>query len=146
MDVGEPSDLVLIITHNGVKVLECLCGDDIWQIECCPLKSNIHYSTLQKDTKHYCKAKIISKQTNLVLCWLLSTTKGVSIELHKFWFCHDDLNHCVGGTNKKYAFDKLALLSLWHVQVRINFTQIEVVALEEISFLLLEKPKSPFVN
>ncbi len=30
----------------------------------CPPKSNIHYSTIQKDIKHYYKAKIISKQTN----------------------------------------------------------------------------------
>jgi hypothetical protein len=52
----------------------------------------------------------------------------------------------VGGTNKKYAFDKLALLSLSHVQEGINFIQIEVVALEETSFLLLEKQKSPFIN
>jgi hypothetical protein len=32
------------------------------------------------------------------------------------------------------------------VQVRTNFTQIEVVALEEVGFLLLEKPRCPFVN
>ncbi len=49
-------------------------------------------------------------------------------------------------TSKKYAFDKLALPSLWHVQARKNFNQIEVVALEEASFLLSEKPKCPFIN
>jgi len=43
---------------------------------------------------------------------------------------------CVGGTNKKYALDRLALPSLWHVQAGINFIQIEVVALEEVGFLL----------
>jgi hypothetical protein len=52
----------------------------------------------------------------------------------------------VGRTSKKYALDKLALPSLWHVQARTNFTQIEVVALEEAGFLLSEKPKCPFVN
>jgi len=50
----------------------------------------------------------------------------------------------VGGTSKKYAFDRLALLSLWHVQVGTNFTQIEVVALKEVGFLLSKKPKCPF--
>jgi hypothetical protein len=44
-----------------------------------------------------------------------STTKGVSIELHKFWFCYDDLLHCVGGTSRKYAFDRPVLPSLWPV-------------------------------
>jgi hypothetical protein len=52
----------------------------------------------------------------------------------------------VGGINKKYVLNKLALLSLWHVQVGIDFTQIEVVALEEANFLLLEKQRSPLIN
>ncbi len=43
--------------------------------------------------------------------------------------------HYVGGTNKKYAFDRLALPSLWPMQVGIYLTQIEVVALEEVGFL-----------
>jgi hypothetical protein len=36
VDVGETNNLDLVITHNGVEVLECLCGDDIWQIKRCP--------------------------------------------------------------------------------------------------------------
>jgi hypothetical protein len=39
------------------------------------------------------------------------------------------------GTNRKYALDRLALLSLWPMQVGINFIQIEVVALEKVGFL-----------
>jgi hypothetical protein len=62
VDMGEANDLDPIITHNGVEVFECLCGDGIWQIECCLPKSSNHCSVLQKDTKHYYKAKIISKQ------------------------------------------------------------------------------------
>jgi hypothetical protein len=46
----------------------------------------------------------------------------------------------------KYAFDRLALPSLWHVQAGIDPTQIEVVALEEVGFLLLEKLRCPIVN
>jgi hypothetical protein len=37
VDMGETTCPDPIITQNGVEVLECLCGDDIWQIECCPL-------------------------------------------------------------------------------------------------------------
>jgi hypothetical protein len=44
---------------------------------------------------------------------------------------------CVRGTSKKYAFDMHALPSLWHVQEGTNLIQIEVVALEEVGFLLL---------
>jgi hypothetical protein len=72
---------------------------------------------VQKDIKHYCKAKIISKQIDCgipTLCYVgyQTTTQGLSIELHKFWFCHDDLMYCVGGTSRKYALNKLALFSL----------------------------------
>jgi hypothetical protein len=46
----------------------------------------------------------------------------------------------------KYAFNRPTLPSLWHVQVGINFNQTEVVALEEVGFLLLEKPRCLLVN
>jgi hypothetical protein len=53
---------------------------------------------------------------------------------------------CVGKTNMKYALDRPSLPSLWLVQEGTNLTQIEVVVLEEVSFLLLEKLRCPFVN
>jgi hypothetical protein len=106
---------------------------------------------LQKGTKHYYKAKTISKQTNcgiFIPChagyW--SAPKGVLIELHKFWFYHDDLNCCVGRINRKYVLDNLTLPSLWLVQVGTYLTQIKVVALEEVGFLLAKKPRCPFIN
>jgi hypothetical protein len=64
MDVGEISGPMPIVMHNGAEVFECPCGERIWRIECYPPKSNIHYSMLQKYIKHYCKTKLISKQTN----------------------------------------------------------------------------------
>jgi hypothetical protein len=90
---------------------------------------------LQKDIKYYYKTKIISKQTYrgiFTLCYVgyWFVAQGVSLELHKFWFCYDDLIRCFGRTSKKYALDRLALPSLWLVQKGTNFTQIEVVALE----------------
>jgi len=67
MDVGEISGPMHVVMHNGAEVFECLCGESIWRIECYPPKSNIHYSMLQIYTKHSCKTKIISKQTNCVI-------------------------------------------------------------------------------
>ncbi len=71
----------LVVTYNGVEVLDCLCGDDIWRIEHCPPKSKNHSLTLQKDIKHYYKTMIISKQTD---CGILfgdgtSTIKSLMI-------------------------------------------------------------------
>jgi hypothetical protein len=53
---------------------------------------------------------------------------------------------CVARTSTKYAFNRLASPSLWHVQEGTNLIQIEVVALEEVSFLLSKKPRCPLVN
>jgi hypothetical protein len=88
-DVGKGSGVDIVVTHNGAKVLECLCGDNIWRIEHCPLKSNTHCSTLQINIKHYCKAKTISKQIDCGIptpCYVgyWSIAKAVSIELHIF--------------------------------------------------------------
>ncbi len=89
MDVGETSNFDHVITHNGVEALECLRGDNIYQIECCPLKSSNCCSALQKGTKHYYKIIIISKQTDHGIhapCYVgyWSIAQGVSIELYKF--------------------------------------------------------------
>jgi hypothetical protein len=40
VNVGEGNNVDPIVTHNGADVLECFYGNDIWRIECCPLKSN----------------------------------------------------------------------------------------------------------
>jgi hypothetical protein len=89
MDGGETDSLDHVITHNDVEALECLCGDDIYQIEGCPLKSSNCCLALQKGTKHYYKTIIISKQIDHGIptpCYVgyWSTVQGVSIELHKF--------------------------------------------------------------
>jgi hypothetical protein len=72
------------------------------------------------------KPKSFQKKTSHgihVLCYVgyWFTTKGVSIELYKFWFCHNDLLRCMGRTSRKYAFDRPILLSLWLVQTWTNF-------------------------
>ncbi len=71
VDVGETNGPNPIITRNGAEVLECFYGDGIWQIEHCPPPPpprardlNTCCVVLQKNTKHYYKAKIISKQKN----------------------------------------------------------------------------------
>jgi hypothetical protein len=81
-----------------------------------------------------------------MLCWLLVYSQRCINWANKFWFFHDDLLRCVGTISRKYALDRPVLPSLWHVQARTNVTQIEVMALEEASFLLFENPKCPLVD
>jgi hypothetical protein len=76
------------------------------------------------------KLKSFQKKTNRSWyscwrrCWLLffiHSYKGVSIELHRFWFCHDDLMRCVGRISRKYAFDRPSLALLMAYVSRDKF-------------------------
>jgi len=71
------------------RSLSAFVGMEFGELNAAPQKLNTHCSTLQKDIKHYYKAKIISKQINhgiFALCYVgyWFVTKGVSIGLHKF--------------------------------------------------------------
>jgi hypothetical protein len=46
------------------------------------------------------------------------------------------MNHCVGGTKRKYALDRPTVPKIWHVQAKTNFTQNEIKSLEETRFVL----------
>jgi hypothetical protein len=99
---------------------------------------------LQKDTKHYYKAKIISKITDRGIfapCYVgnWSVVKSAAIELHKFWFYHDDHNRCVGGTKRKYAIGRSIVPFIWHVQEGNNLIEDEVTTLKKLGFLLSKK-------
>jgi hypothetical protein len=39
------------------------------------------------------------------------------------------------GTKRKYAIDRLMVLSIWHVQKKINLSQDELKSLEEKGFV-----------
>jgi hypothetical protein len=41
------------------------------------------------------------------------------------------MNHCVGGTKRKYALNKLVVLKIWPIQAETNLTQNEIKSLEE---------------
>ncbi len=122
-DVGQSSgsqEGFPFLIHNGEEVLKCLYGDNVWHIEWCNPKSNAQCSALLKDTKHYCKAKIISRGMEWGIpaphyVGNLNVSKDAGIELHKFWFCHDDQSRCVEGFGRKYAIGRPIVPSLWHV-------------------------------
>ncbi len=94
----------------------------------------------------HCDVKIIAKR---IVCGILNPCyndlwfdlKRFALICHKFWFCVDDLIHCVGGTRKKYCLDRPLVPSMWPMQVGINLIQFEVTNLEEAWFVLCEVRK-----
>jgi hypothetical protein len=84
----------------------------------------------------HCDARIIAKKT---ICGIFNPCyDGLWFDLkrfasicHKFWFCANDLIHCVGGTGRKYCVDRPLVPSTWPMQVGTNLTQFEMTTLEE---------------
>jgi hypothetical protein len=88
-----------------------------------PLTSHVHYSALQKSTKHSCVVRLIANLTSIGVLTptysrLSSQFLNAPLKLHKFLFCANDMNHCVGGTKCKYALDRLAISKIWLIQVK----------------------------
>ncbi len=77
-------------------------------------KFNVECSTLQKDIKHYYKAKIISKKLVMAFLFLVMLVVSVEVELvHNFCFCHNNQNCRVKNMGNKYAVSRLVVPSIW---------------------------------
>jgi len=59
---GIVSDEAFVLTFEGLKVQECVCGDGVWRIERCPPSSNTHCSTIQRGSMKHCNARIIARK------------------------------------------------------------------------------------
>jgi len=122
------------------KCVKMFCCYGFWHIEQCPPKSNNQCFNVQKNNKHYSMTKIILIKiiiNILILCYdgWWSNFSGGPCECHKFWFCHNDLNCCVGRLGEKYVVDRFHVLPMWHVQEGTNVNQNEVIMLEKTSFI-----------
>ncbi len=79
MDVGETTGHVFIVSHNGVEVLECFCGDSIWQIEHYPPKSNIIAQCCKKTQSTIAKPKPF--QNKQIVVFLLHVMLVIGLQL-----------------------------------------------------------------
>ena len=58
---------------------------------------------------------------------------------YKFWFCPDDIKHCVSGNKKKHVLDWHVVPNIWPVKIGTNFSRQEVLALKDIGFQLQQR-------
>lgn len=95
-------------------------------------------------TKYSRIAKIITKLTSIGVfapsCFgLFSQFLGAPFNLHKFWFCVDEMNCYMGGTKRRYVGDIPIIPLIWHVQEGINISHNKVKALKETSFFFYKQ-------
>ena len=58
---------------------------------------------------------------------------------YEFWFCPNDIKHCVNGSKKKYMLDWPIIFNTWHVKIGTNLSRQEVLALEGARFQLQQR-------
>ncbi len=109
---GIVKDEAFVLTFQGLKVQECVCGDGVY-VENWKVPTIVKYSLfyIQKDSMKHCETQIITRRTTCGIpspCYdgLQSTLKGLALICHKFWFCANDLTHCVGRTRRKYCVNR----------------------------------------
>jgi hypothetical protein len=124
---GIVRDEAFVLTSQGLKVKEHVCEDGVWKIERWPPSSNAHCSAIQRDSMKHYDAKIITKKTirGILIPFydgLWFDFKGFPPIHHKFWFCANDLIHCVGGIGEKYYVDRPFVPSTWPMQVGTDLT------------------------
>ena len=58
---------------------------------------------------------------------------------YEFWFCPDDIKHCVRDSKKKYVLDWPIVPNTLHVKIGTNISRQEVLALEDVGFQLQQR-------
>ena len=51
---------------------------------------------------------------------------------YKFWFCPDDIKHCVSGSKNKYVLDWPIVPNTWPVKIGTKLSREEILALEDV--------------
>ena len=64
------------------------------------------------------------------------TKKLVEVD---FWFCADDIKHCVSGNKKAWVLDWPTVPPTWPVKLGTNLTREEVFVLEDVGFQLQQR-------
>lgn len=151
MDVGRSATLCLLLCTMVWRSLNAFVVKAFGILNVIPPNPTFTTQCCKNTLSIIVKPKSFQNKQIMVFQFHVILVSSLQPKVHqltyiKFWFCHNDLNHCMGETSKKYAFDRPTLLSLWHVQARINLIQIKVLALEEAKILFLEKLRCPFIN
>ena len=126
----------------STSILETYYDPSNWDIAQLSSKSIRKCQAMQTHTNEKCYTRL-GKSPH---CTLAPTYVGQKKEnkIHRnvsteFWFCVDDINKCVKGTEKSFVIDKLSILMTWSVKRDTILTMKEILALEEAGFQLQQR-------
>ena len=143
--LGNIEESLTFVKHDVVHTTsmlgtECLVSN--WHIARLPPNSAKQCWALQAITGIICNAKVGSNKHDTSA----PTYKGLKKEFrftnnveYEFWFCPDDIKHCVSGTKKKYVLDWPIVPNTWPMKMGTYLSREEVLALKDVGFQLQEK-------
>jgi hypothetical protein len=60
-------------------------------------------------------------------------------EVMEFFFCNDDIEHCIKGTRRKWVQSRPDIPSIWPVKIGTNLSTKEILDLESVGFQLPQR-------
>jgi hypothetical protein len=124
------------MTHV-TAIHETACQETEWHISRLPKTSAKACFAQQAITKKNCKAKIVQGNTATAA----PTYTGVMEHYQKktdkvmeFFFCNDDIEHCVKGTKRRWVKSKPDVPNVWPVKIGTNLSKKEILELEQAGF------------
>jgi hypothetical protein len=134
------------MTTHVTAIHKPACKETEWHIARLPKTSAKSCFVQQAITKKNCKAKIVQGNTATAA----STYTGV-MEHHQkktdkvmeFFFCNDDIEHCIKGTKRRWVKSRPIVPNVWPVKIGTNLSRKEILDLEQAGFQL---PQSAVIS
>ena len=128
--------------HHPIHVIgiqETDCDEREWHMSRLPKSSTKACFAQQAVTKKKCTARIVRNNVPIATptyTGLMVNYKKNRNDVMQFFFCNDDIEHCVKGTKRKWVISVPEIPTIWLVKRGTNLSKHEILALEAAGFQL----------
>jgi hypothetical protein len=126
-------------TTHVTAIHETACKESEWHIARQPKTLAKAYFAQQAITKKNCKAKIVQGNTATAAPTYTGIMEHHQKKMDKvmeFFFCNDDIEHCVKGTKQRWVKSRPDVPNVWPVKIGTNLSRKEILDLERVGFQL----------
>jgi hypothetical protein len=130
-------------TTHVTAIHEIACKESEWHIARLPKTSTKACFAQQAITKKNCKAKIVQGNTATAAPTYTEVMEHHQKETDKvmeFFFCNDDIEHCIKGTKRRWVKSRPDVPNVWPVKIGTNLSRKEILDLERTGFQLPQRP------
>jgi hypothetical protein len=129
-------------TTHVTAIHETTCKESEWHIARLPKTSAKACFSQQAITKKNCKAKIVQGNTATAAptyTGVMEHHQKKTDKVMEFFFCNDDIEHCVKGTKRRWVKSRPDIPNVWPVKIGTNLSRKEILDLERVGFQLPQR-------